>query len=97
MQKAILEAVPDDCANNLKHYIPHHEVLTPEEATRKLRIVFDVSAKTIKKNQSLNEILHRGPVILEDICGLLLRFRLHKVALVADVEKAFVQLSGSVT
>ena len=87
-----MEVVPDDCTNTLKHYIAHHEVLTPEKTTTKLRIVFDASAKTRRKNQSLNESLHRGPVILEDLCGLLLRFRLHKVALVADVEKAFLQV-----
>ena len=81
-----------DCTNTLKHYNLHHEVLTPEKTTTKLRIVFDASPKTRKKNQSLNKSLHRGPVILEDLCGLLLRFRLHKVALVADVEKAFLQV-----
>jgi len=92
VQKGIVEVVPDeDCTNTLKHYIPHHEVLTPEKTT-KLRIVFDASAKTRKKNQSLNESLHPGLVILEDPCGLLLRFRLHKVKLVADVEKAFLQV-----
>ena len=36
--------------------------------------------------------MYRGPVILEDICGLLLRFRTHKVALTADIEKAFLQV-----
>ena len=88
-----MEVVPDeDCTNTLKHYIAHHEVLTPEKTTTKLRIVFDASAKTRKKNQSLNESLHRGPVILEDLCGFLLTFRLHKVTLVADVEKAFLQV-----
>lgn len=66
VQKGIVEVVPDeDCTNTLKHYIPHHEVLTPEKTTTKLRIVFDASAKTRKKNQSLNESLHPGPVILE--------------------------------
>ena len=88
-----MELVPDeDCTNTLKHYIPHHEVLTPEKTTTNLRILFGTSAKTRKKNRSLNESLHHGPVILKYLCGLLLRFRLHKVALVADVEKAFLQV-----
>jgi len=63
--------------------------VTPEKTTTKLGIVFDASAKTRKKNKSLNTSHHRDPVILEDLCGLLLRFRLYKVALVSDVEKAF--------
>ena len=36
--------------------------------------------------------MYRGPVILEDLCGLLLRFRTYKVALTADIEKAFLQV-----
>ena len=34
----------------------------------------------------------RGRVILEDLCGPLLRFRLEKVELLADLEKAFLQV-----
>ena len=79
-----------DCTNTLKHYVPHHEVLT-SKTTTKLRIVFHDSAKDRKKTQSLNESLHRGPVILEDLCRLSLRFRLHKEAIVVDVEKVFLQ------
>ena len=38
-----MEVVPDeDFTNTLKHYIPHHEVLTPEETTTKLKIVITV-------------------------------------------------------
>ena len=36
-QKGIVEVVPDeDCTNTLKHYIPHHKVLTPEKTITKL-------------------------------------------------------------
>ena len=93
LEKGIIEVVPkQDSGETLKHYIPHHEVNTPEKTTTKLRIVFDASAKTRKANHSLNACLHRGPVILEDLCGLLMRVRLNKVALIADVEKAFLQV-----
>ena len=93
LHKGIIEIVPDEeSANTLKHYIPHPEIVTPEKTTTKLRIVFDASARTRKENQSLNESLHCGPIILEDLCGLLMRFRLNKVALIADVEIAFHQV-----
>ena len=48
--------------------------------------------KPKKESKSLNECLYRGPVILEDLCGLLLRFRIYKVALAADIKKAFLQV-----
>ena len=75
-----------------KHYVPHHAVITPDWKTTKVRIVYDASAKAKKGCKSLNECLYRGPVILEDLCGLLLRFRIYKVALTADIEKAFLQV-----
>ena len=58
----------------------------------KARIVHDASAIARKGCKSLTECLYCGPVILEDLCGLLLRFRTHKVALTADVEKAVLQV-----
>ena len=76
----------------LKHYIPHHAIITPQKTTTKIRIVYDGLAKTKRENKSLNECLLRGPVILEDLCGLLLRFRTHKIGLASDIEKAFLQV-----
>ena len=94
MEKGVVEKVEATEVNNenKKHYIPHHVVIKPDNATTKLRIVYDASAKTKKKNKSLNECLHKGPVILEDLCGLLLRFRTKKIGLIADIEKAFLQI-----
>ena len=92
--KGIIERIDDTSVQGeLKHYIPHHCVVKPDSLTTKLRIVYDASAKSKKTNLSLNECLHRGPVILEDLCALLLRFRTHNTAIVADIEKAFLQIS----
>ena len=89
-----MEVVPiEDCTKTMKHYIPPHWLLKPDKTTTNLRIGFDAPAETRKKNQSLNESLQRGPAILEDLCIILLRFRLPKVGPVADVEKAFLQVS----
>ena len=67
-------------------------VITPQKTTTKIHIVYDGSVKTKRENKSLNECLLRGPVILEDLCGLLLRFRMHKIALASDIKKAFLQV-----
>lgn len=69
------------------HYIPDQAVLTPHKATTKLRIVFYASAH-YKNCPSLNEVLHRGPVILPSLFGILLRFRIGKYGIISDVEKA---------
>ena len=91
--KPIIEEVNNRTEEGCKkHYIPHDAVITPDRKTTKVRIVYDASAKARKGCKSLNECLYRGPVILEDLCGLLLPFRTHKVALTADIEKAFLQV-----
>ena len=85
LEKEIIEATPEEySANTLKNYIPHHEIVTPENTTTKIRVLFDASAKTRKGNKCLNETLHRGSIIVEDLYGLFMRFRLNKVSLMAD-------------
>ena len=79
-------------SDSIKHYIPHHAVVNPSKTTTKVRVVYDASAKTKQDNKSLNDCLYRGPVLLQDLTGILLRFRLNKVAIVADIEKAFLQI-----
>ena len=54
-------------------------------------MVYDATTKT-KSNVSLNECLYCGSVILEDLVALLMRFWSHKVVLVDDIEKAFLQV-----
>ena len=93
LKKEIIEEVNDVTEEGCKkRYVPHHAVITPDRKTTKVRIVYDSSAKAKKGCKSLNECLYRGPVILEDLCGLLLRFRFYKVALTTDIEKAFLQV-----
>ncbi|XP_053392222.1 uncharacterized protein LOC128554912 [Mercenaria mercenaria] len=93
LKKGIIEEVDKRITRaGLIHYIPHHAVVTPTKSTTKLRIVYDASARAKQSDRSLNENLYRGPVMLHDLCGMLMRFRLHKIALVADIEKAFLQI-----
>ena len=89
----IIEKVTSTSSEGLiKHYIPHHPVITPAKNTTKVRIVYDASAKTYKDNKSLNECLYRGPVILPSLYGLLIRFRLSPIGVVGDIEKAFLNV-----
>ena len=91
-EKGIIEKVGSESNSLIKHYIPHHAVVNPTKATTKVRVVYDASAKCRSENRSLNECLHRGPILLQNLTGILLRFRLNKIAMVADIEKAFLQI-----
>ncbi|XP_060570805.1 uncharacterized protein LOC132729079 [Ruditapes philippinarum] len=92
LSKGVIEKIDRSSMSDLVHYIPHHAVITPHKSTTKLRVVYDASAKSDRNNKSLNECLYRGPVMIRDLCGLLMRFRHHQVALVSDIEKAFLQI-----
>ncbi|XP_071171227.1 uncharacterized protein [Mytilus edulis] len=92
LDKGIVEKVEEHSTEGSKHYIPHHAVITPSKTTTKLRIVYDASAKPNNEVNSLNECLYRGPVLLRNLCGIFMRFRLNQVAIVADIEKAFLQV-----
>ncbi|XP_063631693.1 uncharacterized protein LOC134802905 isoform X1 [Cydia splendana] len=70
------------------HYLAHHIILPKG---KKGRVVYDGSAK-LKNSKSLNECMYRGPSMLEDLTALLLRFRVNKIGITADVEKAFLQV-----
>ena len=78
--------------NRLIHYIPHHAVVREDSSTTRLRIVYDASARTKKSDSSLNDCLLKGPTTLQEIPGILMRFRMHPIGLVADIEKAFLQV-----
>ncbi|KAK6761823.1 hypothetical protein RB195_022783 [Necator americanus] len=59
----------------------------PHKSTIKLRIVFDASAH-LNNLPSLNEVLHRGPVVLPKLCDIL-RVIIGNIAITSDVERAF--------
>jgi hypothetical protein len=78
--------------NGLHTYLPHHPVYRKDKATTKIRPVFDGAAKT-KYGPSLNDVLETGPNLNPDLLSVLLRFRLHKIAWIADIEKAFLNIA----
>ncbi len=61
--------------------------------TTKVRPVYDGSSKAKTSDFSINEVLYRGLDILPKLVGILLRFRTMTIPMVADVEKAFLQIS----
>ncbi len=74
------------------YYIPHRAVIRPGSVTTKLRVVFNASAKTVG-GPSLNDVLMIGPKVQADLFDILVRFRVHQVAFIADIEKMYRQVS----
>ena len=68
-------------------YLPHHGV----DRNGKLRIVFDAAARF--QGVALNDVLLKGPDLIEPQFGVLLSFRENNIAVSADNEKMFNQVS----
>ena len=68
------------------HYIPHYLAIRDDKTTTKIRIVFDESARD--NGPSLNDCLYKGPHLTPLRYDIILRLRLHVVALTSDIEKA---------
>ena len=93
IKKGIVEVVEDTERPTIGkvHYLPHHGVIRHDKKTTKLRIVYDASARS--GGPSLNDCLYTGPKFDQKILDILLRFRSYRVALTADIEKAFLMIS----
>jgi len=59
--------------------------------TTKLRVVYDASARPDRA--SLNDCLYTGLKLNQKICDILIRFHSYRVALTADIEKAFLMVA----
>ena len=69
-------------------YLPHHPVFKKSNPN-KCRVVFDCAAKY--QGISLNDMILQGPNYLNNLNGVLTRFRREPIALMADVEAMFHQ------
>ncbi|XP_051166513.1 uncharacterized protein LOC127284859 [Leptopilina boulardi] len=72
-------------------FIPHHPVLRDCSQTMKLRVVFNASSPTSTKI-SLNDCLHVGPKLQNEISTIILNWRQHKYVLCADIANMFRQI-----
>ena len=58
-------------------------------------MVFDASCKSRLNGPSLNDILYSGPSLNSLLYDVMLRFRSYNHVVIADIEKAFLQISLS--
>ena len=79
------------CNKGPVQYIPHHGV-KKQSVTTPVRIVFGCSCKRNKTSPSLNDCLESIPPEINDLRNIFINFRRHKLAVCADIEKAFLQV-----
>jgi len=84
------------------HYLPHHEVIRLDKETPKLlRVVYNASARKGTTTPSPNDCLYAGsPLSFHLYAGpppfvlhILSRFRIHKIVILEDIEKTFLNVS----
>ena len=91
IQNGIVEIVNDPGNEGSVHYLPHRAVIRNEKETTKVRIVFDASSKR-RSEPSLNECLYSGPCLLPSLYDILLGFQIGKIAIVSDIQQAFLNV-----
>ena len=69
------------------HYVAHHEVVRPEKKSTPVRIVFNSSAS--HQGHKLNDYWFKGPDLLNNLFGVVLRFRENEVAISGDISKMY--------
>ena len=69
------------------YYLTHHEVLKPGSKSTPCRIVFNTSANY--RGHVLNDYYAKGPDMLNNILGILFRFREGRYALIGDIAKMY--------
>ena len=70
------------------NYVPHTGVYHPKKPGQ-IRVVFDCSAQF--NGVSLNDYLLQGPEFMNDLLGILCRFRQENVAFMTDIKSMFHQ------
>ncbi|GBM78472.1 hypothetical protein AVEN_81536-1 [Araneus ventricosus] len=73
------------------YFMPHHAVIREQKETTKVRICFDASSKS-KGQVPLNDLLYSGPNLNPELLRIVLKFRIGKIAMCADIQRAFLEI-----
>jgi len=83
---------PDKPEPPVTYYLPHHGVMREHSLTTRLRVVFNESSLTTS-GYSLNDVLHTGAKLQQDLFDVLIWFRLFRYVFSTDIEKMFRQIN----
>ena len=88
----VIEKVSENQNENPKEFfLPHRPVIRQNAESTKLRVVYNVSAKS-ESGYSLNDCLEKGSSLQNKLWDILIRTRFRPVILCAGIEKAFLQI-----
>lgn len=92
LQLGQMEKIPELEVNNSKGaYLSHFAVIRNDKDTTQVRIKFDASCKS-DIGVSLNDLLMVGPTLQPELRYLLIRWRQHRICLLADIVKMYRQV-----
>ena len=91
LQDGVVEKAPAK-AEGKEFYLPHRAVIREKAETTKMRIVYDASARARDSAPSLNECLHVGPPLNNQLWSVITRQRFHPVLMAGDLRRAFLQI-----
>ena len=91
LKAGIIQPAPRDHEVGNTHYLPHKPIVRKDKTTTKTRMVYDASSK-MTGEISLNECLNSGPSLTTKLFEILMRFRSQNIAIISDIEKAFLQI-----
>ncbi|XP_046811894.1 uncharacterized protein LOC111689220, partial [Lucilia cuprina] len=84
-------ASPNPSESTRVYYLPHHAVIKPDSISTRVRVVFNASAPS-SNGQSLNSLLHVGPILQNDLTLLIIKWRFHRFVFNADIQKMYRQI-----
>ena len=89
----ILEEVDETkpCIPNKVTYLTHRAVVRQDKTTTKVRPVCNASLKG-SNGVSFNDCVYKGPSLNPLLYDILLKTRVHRIAISADIEKAYLQI-----
>ena len=93
IEEGYAEIIPTDEIHSfpgLTNYISIFDVKNPHKP-EKFRLIHDCKAET-SEGDSLNKQVKSGPDLTNSMIGILVRFREHKIGLMADIKSMFFQV-----
>ena len=88
----MVEKAPENPTGDRVYYMLHKPVVCQDATSTKVRMVFDANAKPNASAESINDCLFTGPPLQPQLWDILVRTRLMQDLVLADIQKAFLQI-----